>query len=153
MAFTYSAKPPPLAVKPAVRPVGLVLFALREETAFAVKALLAGDVVKAHHAVAGLKLANARARDDHGSGELVAEDLRWFDVTLEDFFDVGAADATGGDFDEDFVGPDVGNRDFFNANEAFVAIDAGAHGSRDGVKCSARFRRCWKPSSSRCNLL
>jgi hypothetical protein len=39
----------------------------------------------------------------------MAEDLGRLDVTLEDFLNVGAADAAGGNFDEYFAGADFGD--------------------------------------------
>ena len=58
---------------------------------------------------------------------------------MEDFFDIGAADAAGGDFDEDFAVGDFRNGDFFDADEAFSAVDAGAHGFGDGGEGVRRF--------------
>ena len=72
------------------------------------------------------------ADGDDGAGEFVAEDLGRLDVALEDFFDVGAADAAGGDFDEDFARADFGDGDFFDEDDSLFAEDAGAHRFRDG---------------------
>src|SRR5262249_5242413 len=105
-----------------------VLLALREEAALAVKAVLAWDVVKAHHAVAGPELGHTGPGGDNRAGKLVTEDLRRLDVALEDFLDVSAADAARCDFDEHLVRTDFGDGDFFDANHALVSVDAGAHG-------------------------
>ena len=93
---------------------GLVLLALGEEAIFAVEAGATRRVVEAHHAIAGLEFCDARADGDDGAGQFVAEDLGRLDVALEDFLDVGAADAAGGDFDENFAGADFGDGDFFD---------------------------------------
>src|SRR5882724_7221601 len=74
-----------------------VLLALRERAAFAVKAGTAGNVMKAHHAIAGLEFRHTRADADDGAGEFVAEDLWRLNVTLENLLDVRAADATCSD--------------------------------------------------------
>ncbi len=113
---------------------GFVLLALREEAIFAVEAGAAGRVMEAHHAIAGFEFCDAGADGDDGAGEFVAEDLGRFDVALEDFLDVGAADAAGGDFDEDFARADFGDGDFFDADDSLFAIDAGAHRFGDGAE-------------------
>ena len=48
-----------------------------------------------------------------------------------DFFEVGAADAAGVDFDQDFAGGDFGDGDGFEADVVDAAIDGGQHGGRD----------------------
>src|SRR4029077_3080163 len=113
---------------------GLVLLALREEAFLTVKAFAAGRVMEAHDAIAGLPFGDAGADSYDGTGEFVTEDLRRLDVALEDFFDVGAANAAGSDFDEDFVIADLGNGDFFDAHDSLFAVDAGAHGFGDGAE-------------------
>jgi len=64
---------------------GLVLFALREETAFAIETFSARDVVKAHHAVAEFPFGDAAADGDDGACEFVAEDLGRGDIGVVDF--------------------------------------------------------------------
>jgi hypothetical protein len=57
---------------------------------------------------------------------------------MENFLDVGAADAARGDFDEHFSLGDFGDGNFFDADETFFAEDAGAHGFGDraeGARC------------------
>ena len=73
------------------------------------------------------------------AGEFVAEDLRRLDVTLEDFFNVGAADPASGDFDEDFVDADFRDGDFFDTDDSLFAIDAGAHRFRNRAEGIQRF--------------
>ncbi len=48
-----------------------------------------------------------------------------------DFLEVGAADAAGVDFDQDFAGADFGDGDGFEADVVDAAIDGGQHGARD----------------------
>ena len=98
--------------------------------------------MKAHHAIAGSEFFDAWSGGDDGSGEFVAENLRRLDITLEDFFYVGAADAACGDFDEDFVGANFGDGDIFDANDAFIAIHACAHDSGDRPESAERFNGC-----------
>src|SRR2546430_10074886 len=71
---------------------GLVLLALGERAAFAVKAGAARNVMETHHAIAGLEFRHTRADGDDGTGEFVAEDLRRLPGTPEEFFDVRAAE-------------------------------------------------------------
>jgi len=89
---------------------GLVLFALREEAALAIEAFAAGNVMKAHDAVAEFPFSDAAADGDDGAGEFVAEDLGRGDVGVIDLLDVGAADAASSDFDKDFTVSDFGDR-------------------------------------------
>src|SRR5262249_57664919 len=57
-------------------PGGLVLPALREKPALAIKAALAWDVMKTHHPIARLELGDARAGGDDRARQVVAQDLR-----------------------------------------------------------------------------
>ena len=61
--------------------------------------------------------------------------MRRWNVSVEDFFDVGAADAASGDFDQDFVVAYFGDGDFFDADDTLFAVDAGVHGLGNGPKC------------------
>ena len=61
----------------------------------------------------------------------MAEDSRRRHGAGLDFFDVGGADAAGGDFDEQFVGADARDGDGFEAQVVHAAIDDGAHGFGD----------------------
>jgi hypothetical protein len=65
---------------------------------------------------------------------------RRLNVTLEDFLNVGAADATGGDFDEHFAGGEFGDGYLFDAHDSLFAVDARAHGFRDGARDLWRFQ-------------
>src|SRR5256885_9537631 len=107
---------------------GLVLLALGERAAFAVKAGATGNVMETHHAIAGLEFRHARADCYDGAGKFVAEDLRRLYVALENFLDVRAADAAGGDFNEDFAFTYFGHRDFFDTDNSFFAVNTRAHG-------------------------
>src|SRR5438445_3787015 len=105
---------------------GLVLLALGERAAFAVKAGAARNVMEAHHAIARLEFRHTGADGDDGAGEFVAEDLRRLDISLENFLDVRAADAAGGDFDEKFAFTHFGDGDLFNEDNSLLAVNAGA---------------------------
>src|SRR5262249_47990464 len=120
---------------------GLVLLALREQPLFTEKAVTAGDVMEAHHAVTRTKLADASTDGDDRAGELVANNRWRLDVTLEDFLDVGTADATSGDLDEDFAVADFGDGDFLDTNDSLLAVDASLHRFRNraqGRDCTGR---------------
>src|SRR5437762_7078195 len=113
---------------------GFVLLALGERAAFAVKAGTAGNVMETHHAIAGLKFRHAGTDGNDGAGEFVAEDLRWLDVSLENFLDVGPADAAGGDSYKKFAFTYFGDGDFFDADNSLFAVDTCAHGFGDGAE-------------------
>ena len=70
-------------------------------------------------------------QSDDGSGGFMSEDARGRDGAVLDFFDVGGADAAGGDPDEEFAGADAGDGDGFEAEVVDAAIDDGAHGFGD----------------------
>jgi len=125
---------------------GLVLLALGEEAAFAVETFAAGNVVKTHHAVAQFPFADAAADGDDGAGEFMAEDLWRGDVGVVDFFDIGAADTAGGDLDKGFAVSDFRNRDIFDADDSFFAVDAGTHGFGDRAQRARGFERCASPA-------
>jgi hypothetical protein len=91
-------------------------------------------VVEAHDTIAGLPFCYAGANGNDSAREFVTQDLWRLDVTLENFLDVGTADAASGDFDQDFVIADFGHGYFFDANDSFFAIDASAHGFGDGAE-------------------
>jgi hypothetical protein len=94
-------------------------------------AVQAGHVMVQGDAVADFEAARARAGADDGSGGFVAEDARWRDGAVLDFFDVGGADAAHGDLDEEFAGADAGDGDGFETEVVHAAIDDGAHGFGD----------------------
>ncbi len=109
-----------------------VSFALGEGAMPAKMAVPARHVMVERHAVAGFEAAREDARPtpdtDDGPGGFVAEDARRRHGAGLDFFDVGGADAAGGDFDEQFVGADARDGDGFEAQVVHAAIDDGAHG-------------------------
>jgi len=51
----------------------------------------------------GANFRNTAAGGYNSSSQFMAEDLWRVDIALEDFFDVGSADATRRDFDKNFV--------------------------------------------------
>jgi hypothetical protein len=109
-----------------------VLLALGEEALLTVKASATGSMVKAHDSVAGRPLRHATADCNDRACELVTENLRGFHITLEDFLDIRTADATRSDSDEHFAFEHFRDRNFLNVNDAFVTVDTGTHGFRDG---------------------
>src|SRR5579859_440957 len=113
---------------------GLVLLALRERAALAVKTSAAGDVMKTHHAIAGFEFLHARADGDDGTGKFVAKDLRRLNVPLENFLNVRAANAARGDFDEELAFADFRDGDLFDADDSLFAVNAGTHGFGDGAE-------------------
>ena len=125
---------------------GLVLLALGEEAALAIKTFSAGNVVETHDAVAELPLRDAAANGNNGAGKFVTEDLRRRDVAVEDFFYVGATDAASGDFDEDFAIADFGYGNFLDAHDALFAVDAGAHGFGNGGESLHSLQSCAGPA-------
>ena len=88
--------------------------------------------METHDSVAWFPFGDAGAHSDDGACELVTQDLRGGYVGLKNFFDVGAADAARGDFDKDFALGDVGDGNFFDADDALFAVDTGVHGFGDG---------------------
>ncbi len=116
--------------EPAGQACGFVLLALRKKAAFAIKTIAAGDVMKAHHPVAQLPFGYAGADGDDCARQFVTQNLRRIYVRLEDFFDVGPADAAGRNFDQHFAVADVGDGNFFDAHDALFAINARVHGFR-----------------------
>src|SRR4029077_13036589 len=122
-----------------------VLRARGEEAFLAIETSAAGSMVEAHHPIARRPLGYAATHRNDCACELVTKNLRGFDVTLEDFLDVGAADAACGDFDKHFAVAYFGHGDFFDAHDPLVAQDASAHGFRDGPE---RFQRLWHGSEA-----
>ena len=51
---------------------------------------------------------------------------------MQDFFDVGGADAADGDPDEQFVGAEARDRHGFEAQVVHAAVNDGPHGFGDG---------------------
>ncbi len=90
--------------------------------------------MKAHHAVARPELCDVAAGRNYRAGEFVAENLRRFNVALENFLDVRAADSTSGNFDEDFVVADFRDGDFFDADNSLFTVDTRAHSFGNGAE-------------------
>src|SRR4029434_5766998 len=107
---------------------GFVLLALREKPALTVETFLARDMMKAHHAVTRPTFRKLRSGRNDGALTFLTEDLRRLNVALEDFLDVGAADAARRDLDQDFVWTDFRHRDFLDADDALVAVTAAPQG-------------------------
>jgi hypothetical protein len=108
---------------------------LGEGAVTAEMAVQARDVMVQRNAVADFEVAREDARPttntDDGSGGFMSEDAGRRDGAMEDFFDVGGADAAHGNLDEEFMGADAGYGDGFEAQVVDAAIDDGAHGFRD----------------------
>jgi hypothetical protein len=96
-------------------------------------AIEARDMVVQGDAVANLppQTRDPRPQLRNYAGGFVSEDARWRHGAMLDLFDVGGADATHGDLDEQFVGADAGDGDGFEAQVVNAAIDDGAHGFGD----------------------
>ncbi len=124
----------------------LVLFALGEETALAIEALAARDVMKAHHAVAQFPLRYSAAGCCDCSGYFMAQNLGRRNVGVVNLLDVGPTNATCGDFDEHFAVGHFGDGDFLDANDSLFAVDARAHGLGDGAKSLQGFECCSRPT-------
>lgn len=69
---------------------------------------------------------------DDGAGGFVAEDARWGDGAVLDFFDIGRADAAGGNFDEEFVTANARDGNSLDLQIIRAAINGGAHGFGNG---------------------
>jgi hypothetical protein len=67
----------------------------------------------------------------------MTQDLRGIYVGLEDLLNIGTADAASGDFDQDFTVGDVGDGNFFDADDALFAVDTGVHGFGDWPQCGS----------------
>src|SRR6266446_2446988 len=102
--------------------------------------------MKTHYSVADLPLRHAAARGYDGAGYFVAQNLRRRNVGVENLLDVGAANATGGNFDEDSAVGHLGDGDFFDANDSLFAVDTSAHGLGDEAKRLHSFQSCAGPA-------
>ena len=71
---------------------------------------------------------------DDGAGQFVSQDLRRIYVGLENFLDVGAADAAGRDFNQDFAVANFRDGNLFDADATLFAIYASVHGLGHGAK-------------------
>jgi hypothetical protein len=99
----------------------------------AVMAIQARHVMVQGNAVANLpaEFRDAGSEPGNNAGGFVSKNARGRDSAVLDFFDVGGADAAGGDADEKFERTDAGNRNGFEAEVVHAAIDDGAHGFGD----------------------
>ena len=112
-----------------------VSLALGEGVMAAEMTVQARHVMVQRNAVADFEAAREATRPtadaDDGSGGFMSENAGRGDGAVLDFFDVGGADAAGGDPDEEFVGADGGDGDGFEAQIVDAMIDDGAHGFGD----------------------
>ena len=90
--------------------------------------LAAGNVVVDHHAIAESEPGYAQAHFDNGSSHFMAEDAGSGVGAGMDFLQIGAADAAGGNLDQQFSGADFGHRHGLHADLVHAAIDGGTHG-------------------------
>src|SRR5215471_15596515 len=95
--------------------------------------------MKTHDTVAELPFSDFGTDGDDRAGKLVAQNLRRLNVAVKDFLDVGPADATSSDFDESFALADFGDGNFFDADDAFFAVNAGTHGLGDRAEGAGGF--------------
>src|SRR5262249_16925072 len=112
----------------------LVNRALRVNLSFTVEALQARNVMERNHPVAGTETRNFGAnRCDHACG-LVPINPRRSQQVMLDLLEVGVANATRFDPDQEFAWTDLRSRYFFDSDYAFAAIDGGVHGWRHRVQ-------------------
>ena len=109
----------------------LIERALRRSVLAAVVALAAGNMMEAHDAVADSEFGDACADLGDHSGHFMTEDARRGVRAAVDFFEIGAADAAGGDLDEQLTGADARNGDRFEAHVVDAAVNDCAHGGGD----------------------
>src|SRR3989442_6551975 len=102
--------------------------------------------MKAHHAVAELPLRHVAASGYDSAGHFVAQNLGRWDVGVVNLLDVGAANAAGGDFDQDFAVGHFRDGDFLDADDSLFAVDTGAHGLGDGAQRFYGLERCTGPA-------
>ena len=119
---------------------GLVLLALGEKASLAIKAFAAGNVMETHDAIAGLPFCDTASDSNDRACELVAQDLRRLHVPVVNFLDVSATNAASGDFDQHFPFGNFGDGNLFDADDAFFAEDASAHGFGDGTQSTGIFK-------------
>ena len=132
----------------------LVERALRWRVLAAVVARAAGNVMEAHHTVAYGKVGDSRTHRGDYAGHFVAEDARRRVRAHVNLLEVGAANAAGGDLDQQFARPDARDRHGFKAHVVNAAIDHGAH-DRGNVFVESQFRvgNLGSHSVFRCDLV
>jgi hypothetical protein len=96
-----------------------------------VVALAAGYVMKNHDPVAGSEAGNPGANSGNHAGSLVAEDTGSGVRSGGDLFQIGAADATGVDADEQLSGADLRDRYGFQTDVVDSPVNRSQHGRRD----------------------
>jgi ATP-dependent DNA ligase len=104
---------------------------LSEGLVAAKMAIQARDMVVQGDAVADAKASYPRPHFDDCAGGFVSKNARRRDSAVMDLFDVGRADAASGDFDQQFAGLDLRDRQGFQAKVIRAAIDNGGHGVRN----------------------
>jgi len=108
--------------------------ALGESLVLAVETLAARNVVEDHDAVAGAKVADALADGGDNAGGFVSENSRGGVRAGRNLLEVGAANAAGVNADKEFSWADSGDRNGFEADVVYAAIDRSLHG---------RWNRAW----------
>jgi hypothetical protein len=91
-------------------------------------------VVEGHHPVAGPEFRDARPDGGDHAGRLVAINAGRFQQVVLDLFEVGVADTAGFDAKQDLAWLNDRCRDLFDVDDAFAAINRGAHGFRYGAQ-------------------
>src|SRR6185503_70276 len=84
-----------------------VLGTLGERAMAAGVALHARHMMMESNTIADFESADTSAKFHNSAGSLVTENARWRDNAVKDFFNVGGADTTNGDFHEQLVGSDL----------------------------------------------
>src|SRR5262249_54373860 len=122
----------------------LILGALREEPAVAIKTDAAGNVVKTHNAVANGPSFNMGAGLHDCPGYLMTQYLRRFNWALSPLLCVGSTDPACFDLDENLAIRSLGNCNVFGYDSSRTAIHAGTHHRRHRKRprwgSSVRFR-------------
>ena len=106
----------------------LVGFALGEGPVTAEVAIHAGHVMVEGDTVANAEAPGRGSGLDDGPAGFVSEDAGRGHGSLLDLLDVGGADATGGNPDEDLPRPDAGDVDRLEAKVVDAAVDNRLHG-------------------------
>src|SRR5437879_11821611 len=124
----------------------LVQLALREETAFAIETLPAGNVMKTHYPAAQSPFLHATANGNHRARQFTSRDVRWRNSSVKNLLDVGAADPAGSNLDENFAIAYLRYGDLLDAYDSLFSVDTGAHRFGDGGWCLHGFQRCFSPA-------
>jgi hypothetical protein len=100
----------------------------------AVVAGTAGNVMKNHHSVAGLEIADVRTHSGDDAGSLMAEDARRGVRTGGDLLQVCAANSAGMNAQQQFPCANFGHGDGFDADVIDSAINGREHGGGNRVR-------------------